>query len=49
MLKLNSFNTKEVKVYFPYAISKGKPGKGGVLVPGVDCSKMAVSVSWKDT
>lgn len=41
-----SFNPEEVKVYFPDAISAGKPGKGGVLVPGVDCSKMA-AVSWK--
>ena len=41
-----SFNIEEVKVYFPDAISAGKPGKGGVLVPGVDCSKMA-AVSWK--
>ena len=45
-VKGTSFNTKEVKVYFPDAISKGKPGKGGILVPGVDCSKMA-AVSWK--
>ena len=41
-----TFNPEEVKVYFPDAISAGKPGKGGVLVPGVDCSKMA-AVSWK--
>ena len=29
-----TFNPEEVKVYFPDAISAGKPGKGGVLVPG---------------
>lgn len=45
-VKGNSFNPEEVKVYFPDAISAGKPGKGGVLIPGVDCSKMA-AVSWK--